>query len=106
MRACAVKGRGPYPTAVINYEVVATRSDGWWGLTVPGLRFGHTQARRLSEADGMAREVISVLTDTAEDSFTITLRAKPGRLSTAGKRWRTFRVRHVVTGPDYATAAA
>ncbi|MFD1364216.1 hypothetical protein [Actinoplanes sichuanensis] len=89
---------------MINYEVVATREGRWWALTVSGLRFGHTQARRLSEADEMARDLIAIQTDAAEDSFTITLRVEPGRLNTDGKTWRTLHVRHAVTGPDYATA--
>ncbi|GIE76833.1 hypothetical protein Aph02nite_27830 [Actinoplanes philippinensis] len=90
---------------MINHEVVARRSGKWWFLKVPGLRFCATQARRLSEADGMAREVIAMQTDTAEDSFTITLRVEPGRLNNEGKQDRNFLVRYAVTGPDYATAA-
>ncbi|MEU4162969.1 hypothetical protein [Actinoplanes sp. NPDC026670] len=89
---------------MIDYEVVATRSGRWWALTVPGLKFAHTQARRLSEADEMARDLIAILTDAPEDSFSITLRTTPGRLSTEGNQWRTFQVRQAATGPDYATA--
>ena len=42
-----------------HFDVVVTREDKWWMVTIPELD-GLTQARRLSEAPRMAREYIAV----------------------------------------------
>jgi hypothetical protein len=59
-----------------TYEVVATRVGKWWALEVPGLKFGHSQARRLADVEPTVRELIAGLTKTAEDSFDITVRVE------------------------------
>lgn len=59
-----------------TYEVVAVRSGEWRALEVTGLRMGYSQARELADIEPMARDLISLLTDVAEDSFDITVRVE------------------------------
>jgi hypothetical protein len=57
---------------VKTYEAVAERDerDGrWWLVRVPGV--GITQARRLSEVEPMARDLIATVLDVAADSFEV-----------------------------------
>jgi predicted RNase H-like HicB family nuclease len=61
---------------VKTYEVVATRSGNWWALEVTGLKMGYSQARTRADIEPMARELIALLTKTAEDSFGITVRVE------------------------------
>jgi len=46
----------------MTYQATVTREDGWWMVYVPEIE-GLTQARRLSEAELMARELIAVTTN-------------------------------------------
>jgi predicted transcriptional regulator len=49
-----------------TYTITASRSDGWWALTVsgPGLKRGyHTQVRRLEQAEEMARDLVATMLD-------------------------------------------
>ncbi len=62
----------PRPT----YTAVCTRSDGWWAIEVPGVRGAFSQARRLEQAEEMARESIALLLDVPQDSFDVTVRPK------------------------------
>lgn len=55
-----------------TYTVTASRSDGWWALTVsgPGLkRSYHTQVKRLEQAEEMARDLVATMRDV--DTFEI-----------------------------------
>jgi predicted RNase H-like HicB family nuclease len=55
-----------------TYTVTATREDGWWVLLADlGTRTIATQAKRLDQADEMAREAIALALDVAEDSFAL-----------------------------------
>ncbi len=45
-----------------RYQVVVTRDGRWWMISVPEID-GLTQARRLSEVERMARELIAVTLD-------------------------------------------
>ncbi len=54
-----------------TYRVTATRSGGWWALEAPGVRRVHSQARRLDQAEAMAREAIALVLDVPEDSFDV-----------------------------------
>lgn len=55
------------------FEVVATRDGKWWALAVTGLPLGYSQARRLSEIEAIARDLIAGLTALSEDSFSVTV---------------------------------
>jgi predicted RNase H-like HicB family nuclease len=56
-----------------TYTVTATRSDQWWALECPEVRGFASQARRLDQAEAMAREAIGLLLDVPEDSFDVTV---------------------------------
>ncbi len=45
-----------------DYDVIVTREGRWWMVSIPEID-GLTQARRLSEAEQMAREYIAVTLD-------------------------------------------
>jgi hypothetical protein len=53
--------------------VSVTREGKWWLVAIPEID-GVTQARRLSEAERMAREYIAVTLDVPLDSFEVDLR--------------------------------
>jgi hypothetical protein len=55
-----------------TYRVHAEPEAGFWLLTVPELDL-MTQAQRLNEADGMARDLIAAWLDVQPDSFTVEL---------------------------------
>jgi hypothetical protein len=49
-----------------TYTITASKSDGWWALTVsgPGLkRSYHTQVKRLEQAEEMARDLVVTMLD-------------------------------------------
>jgi len=53
-----------------KYTVRVTRDGKWWMVAIPELD-GLTQARRLAEAESMARDYIAVTLDIPGDSFTL-----------------------------------
>ena len=53
------------------YTARAQRADGWWAISVAGLPGAHTQARRLDQAQKVARELISMILDVPADSFDV-----------------------------------
>jgi predicted RNase H-like HicB family nuclease len=55
------------------YTARCVRSGDWWAITVPQVRGVYTQARRLSEAEGMAREAIALVKGVPADSFDVTV---------------------------------
>ena len=55
-----------------SYEATVTREGKWWMVAIPEID-GLTQARRLSEAEKMAREYVAVTLDLAIDSVAIRL---------------------------------
>jgi predicted RNase H-like HicB family nuclease len=56
-----------------TYTVKASRSGGWWALSVPEVPGVHTQARKMSGAADMAREAIALVMDVDPLSFDIQL---------------------------------
>jgi predicted RNase H-like HicB family nuclease len=60
-----------------TYEVNAERTDAWWAITVSGLPEVFSQARRLDQVEGMAREAIALYLDASPDSFDVTVRQVP-----------------------------
>ena len=57
----------------VVYTATAERSGKWWALSVEGVPGAHTQVRRLDQAEAMAREVIALILDVPQDSFTVRL---------------------------------
>ena len=56
-------------TDTTTYRVEVVRSGNWWAITVPDLPGTFSQAKRLDQVDGNAREAIALMTDTDEDQF-------------------------------------
>ena len=54
-----------------THRVTTTREDGWWILEVPDIRGVFSQARRLDQAEAMARDAIAAMLDVAEDGFDV-----------------------------------
>jgi predicted XRE-type DNA-binding protein len=53
-----------------NFQVTAHRSEGWWALEVTGEDLSHpayTQARRLDQAEAMARDLLALHFDISMD---------------------------------------
>jgi hypothetical protein len=73
-----------------TYEVVTGRQGGWWWVEIKGVDMGFTQARRFTEVEPMAREVISMLKGVAADAFTLSVRIEgaEGALSASVQRLR------------------
>ncbi|WP_282947594.1 hypothetical protein [Cellulomonas endometrii] len=55
-----------------RYTANVTREGRWWMVAVPEVD-GLTQARRLSEAGTMARELVSLVLDVDPDAFDLTV---------------------------------
>lgn len=56
-----------------TYTARCVRSGGWWAISVPEVPGVHTQARRLEQAEVMAREAIALVLDVPEDAFDVVL---------------------------------
>jgi hypothetical protein len=55
---------------VKTYDAIVTREGKWWMVAIPELD-GLTQARRLAEAEDMAREYIAVTRDLPLDQVSV-----------------------------------
>ncbi|PDQ36489.1 MAG: hypothetical protein B5766_00660 [Candidatus Lumbricidophila eiseniae] len=58
-----------------TYAVTAERSGRFWALEIPEVE-GYTQVRSLTDAEPMARDCISFLTNVPPNSFDITVTVK------------------------------
>lgn len=56
-----------------TYTVRATRSGDWWAIDAPELPGVHSQARRLDQAETMAREAIALVLEIDPASFDVTV---------------------------------
>lgn len=54
-----------------QYTARAVRSGRWWAIEVPDVRGAFSQAGRLDQVEGMAREVIGLMAQVPEDSFDV-----------------------------------
>ncbi len=52
-----------------TYEMLATRSGRWWGLTVPDVPGVVSQVRSLRDADEYVREAVAFVLDVDPESF-------------------------------------
>lgn len=57
--------------ALTTYGIHCIRSGDWWAVEVPKVPGVHTQARRLDQAETMAREAIALMLDVEPDSFAV-----------------------------------
>jgi predicted RNase H-like HicB family nuclease len=56
-----------------TYSAKAVRSGDWWAITIAELKGVHSQARRLDQAEAMAREAIGLFLDVPMNSFDVTV---------------------------------
>ena len=63
--------------ASTTYTVCAVRDGDWWAIDVPGVDGVYTQARRLDQVEGVAREAISLMLDVAPETFEVVVDARP-----------------------------
>jgi predicted RNase H-like HicB family nuclease len=56
-----------------TFTARCVRSGDWWAITVPEVPGVHTQARRLDQAEGMARDAISLVRGVPANSFDVLL---------------------------------
>lgn len=59
-----------------TYEVITGREGRWWWIEIPAVDGGFSQAKRLTQVEAMAREVIALLLNVADDSFGVTVRVE------------------------------
>jgi len=57
----------------LNYTAVCRRVGDWWAIDVPEAHGVHTQARRLEQAEAMARDAVALLRSVPQDSFDVTV---------------------------------
>jgi predicted RNase H-like HicB family nuclease len=57
------------------YRVRSRRVGDWWAIDVPDVPHIHTQAKRLDQVEGMARDAIALLLDVPRNSFDIAVDA-------------------------------
>ena len=54
-----------------HYAVRAERSGTWWSLSVDGVPFAHSQARRLDQVEGVAKNLLADMFDASPDEFSV-----------------------------------
>ena len=75
-----------------TYEVEAVRSGQWWALRMPELPGVHSQARRLEEAEEMARDAIALALEVPHDAFGVNIVARVNdKVDTALAEARLYR---------------
>jgi len=90
---------------VKTYTAVCRRSGGWWAISVPELKGLHTQARRLDQAEAMARDAIALMLDVDPATVIVEVRPElPGVVSHALEARRA--ARQAEDAAEQATAAA
>lgn len=85
-----------------SYTATATKTGKYWHIEVPKVE-SVTQARSLDEADEMARDLISILTEEAPDSFEIELQVNlPQEAADARQKAEELRQKAVRDNADAA----
>lgn len=54
-----------------TYRALCTRVGNWWAIDVPEVPGVHTQAKRLDQAEAMARDAITVMLEVPSGSFDV-----------------------------------
>lgn len=54
-----------------TYRALCTRVGNWWAIDVPEVSGVHTQAKRLDQAEAMARDAITVMLEVPSGSFDV-----------------------------------
>ncbi len=54
-----------------RYEALCSREGNWWAIDVPDVPGVHTQAKRLDQAEAMARDALALMLEVPPDSFDV-----------------------------------
>ncbi len=89
----------------MTYTAVCRRSGRWWAISVPEVKGVHTQARRLDQAEAMAREAIALMLEVDPASLRVQVAPElPGSVSRALEARRA--ARQAEDAAEKATAEA
>jgi DNA-directed RNA polymerase specialized sigma24 family protein len=61
---------------IYRVEIERGRTGRWWLIDVPEVPAAHSQARRLDQAEDVARDLIALLTDADPGSFDVNIRVE------------------------------
>jgi predicted RNA binding protein YcfA (HicA-like mRNA interferase family)/predicted RNase H-like HicB family nuclease len=101
------KGVVAVTAGVRSYRATARRSGEWWAITVPELRGVFTQARRLDQVAGMAREAVALFLGLDAEAVTITVEpVLPAPATSAVQAVQRARVEAQAAADRLATAQA
>jgi predicted RNase H-like HicB family nuclease len=90
---------------VKTYTAVCRRSGAWWAISVAEIKGVHTQARRLDQVEGMARDAIALMLDVDPVGIRVEVRPElPAPVSNALKARRA--AREAEEAAEKATATA
>src|SRR5258707_470585 len=59
--------------STLRYAALAERSGGWWAVRVPDAPGVFTQARRLAQVEGMARDALAAMLDVSPETIDVTV---------------------------------
>jgi predicted RNase H-like HicB family nuclease len=54
-----------------TYKALCTREGNWWAIDVPEVPGVHSQAKRLDQAEAMARDALALMLEVPSDSFDV-----------------------------------
>ncbi|WFE38108.1 type II toxin-antitoxin system HicB family antitoxin [Micromonospora sp. WMMD998] len=73
----------------MKYTATCVRSGGWWAITVPEITGVFSQARRLDQVEGMAREAIALLLEVDPLSFDVEVQPEMPQEVTRARKARS-----------------
>ncbi len=89
------------------YTARCVRSGGWWAIAVPELKGVQSQARRLDQAEAMAREAIGLFLNVPANSVEVRIEpVLPPELQADVERARSVRGQADELQREAATATA
>ncbi|MDZ5447780.1 hypothetical protein U2F26_34610 [Micromonospora sp. 4G57] len=89
----------------MKYTVRCARSGAWWAITVPEIKGVFSQARRLDQVEGMAREAIALMLDVDPHSFDVDVQPDLPEEVTRARKARSA-LRKAEESADEATVTA
>lgn len=89
----------------MKYTARCVRSGGWWAISVPEIKGVFSQARRLDQVEGMAREAIALMLDVDPQSFDVDVQPDLPQEVTRARKARSA-LRKAEESAEEATVAA
>lgn len=90
----------------MELTVHAERSDGWWALSVPGVRGLHSQCKRLEQAEEVIKDAASLYFERDADDFAVTVVPYIDGLDIDALRAQTDSMRQALSAAEVAAAKA